>query len=463
MESEDEKHLSSLHTTLDLGRRYNERLSFEQLHVIAHKRGVSPHQMRDFSDLLGRDERYRDDPDSNSITEKSQSVTESNFVSGGEKGYTDHDMEKEYSLPSYSSRVHHKPSRLRRPLIDLVRNEWRTNPKYGQLYSPASDDGPWSPHDPPSWSQVLTARKFRRFLSAVLLVLFMMWINWTWWMRSRWEENVSLRGALDERMRTGQGWFGANMQPVFTDMVQIRTLDAGLVPRAGKERRNRLMIVGDVHGSKDERMSLLSIISRKNPSLKQDYRSGHRANAFVTVVSLLAKVSFHPEHDHLVLTGDLISKGPDSPGVIDLALSMNASCVRGNHEDRVLLAHRDMHTRHLSLPGPHEDVESKGALDLLDEESFSHGDYVDRKLAASLSQKQINYLAACPVILRVGEIQGLGQVSVVHAGLIPGVDLERQDPLAVMTMRTVDLKTHVPSRTADGVPWSKVSVRENPI
>ena len=32
-----------------------------------------------------------------------------------------------------------------------------------------------------------------------------------------------------------------------------------------------------------------------------------------------------------------------------------------------------------------------------------------------------------------------------HAGLLPGVPLERQDPTAVMTMRSVDLDTHVPS------------------
>ena len=138
-----------------------------------------------------------------------------------------------------------------------------------------------------------------------------------------------------------------------------------------------------------------------------------------------------------------------------MALSLNASCVRGNHEDRVLLAYRDMNTQHLSLPGPHESLHPS-IHDNLDEESFSQGDYADRRLAKSLDEEQIAYLAACPLILRLGDVKGMGRVSVVHAGLVPGVDLERQDPSAVMSMRTVDLDTHVPSRDSDGVPWSKV-------
>ena len=139
-----------------------------------------------------------------------------------------------------------------------------------------------------------------------------------------------------------------------------------------------------------------------------------------------------------------------------MAMSLNASCVRGNHEDRVLLAYRDIHTRHLSLPGPHESLNAS-IPDNLDEESFSQGDYGDRKLATILSEKQISYLAACPLILKLGDLKGMGRISVVHAGLVPGIELERQDPSAVMSMRTVDLDTHVPSRDSHGTPWSKVS------
>ena len=34
---------------------------------------------------------------------------------------------------------------------------------------------------------------------------------------------------------------------------------------------------------------------------------------------------------------------------------------------------------------------------------------------------------------------------VVHAGLVPGVPLQNQDPRSVMVMRTIDLHSHVPS------------------
>jgi len=35
---------------------------------------------------------------------------------------------------------------------------------------------------------------------------------------------------------------------------------------------------------------------------------------------------------------------------------------------------------------------------------------------------------------------------VVHAGLVPGLSMTRQDPIAVMNMRSIDLRTHTPSQ-----------------
>jgi hypothetical protein len=93
--------------------------------------------------------------------------------------------------------------------------------------------------------------------------------------------------------------------------------------------------------------------------------------------------------------------------------------------------------------------------DTLDEESFSHGDDKVRKLAKKLSKKQITWLKQCPVILRVGHVHGMGEVVVVHAGLVPDIPLEQQDPFQVMNMRTINLKTRVPSETRDGTPWEK--------
>jgi len=160
------------------------------------------------------------------------------------------------------------------------------------------------------------------------------------------------------------------------------------------------------------------------------------------VESLLDKVSFNTTRDHLVFTGDLIQKGPDSLGVVDLAREYNASCVRGNHEDRVLTLRHDM-------------LESNTTDDSFDIARLQ--DAKSRELSLQLSTDQAEWLGACPVILNVGQITNMGQVVVVHGGLVPGVDLDRQDPYSVMNMRTVDLETHVPNSARDkGVKWTKV-------
>lgn len=185
------------------------------------------------------------------------------------------------------------------------------------------------------------------------------------------------------------------------------------------------------------------------------------------MIALLTEVAYNARHDHLILVGDLISKGPNSPAVVDQAISMRASCVRGNHEDRVLLAYRDLNSPGLSArsslgkptppsPGPFKGGKPAIPEKELDAERFAHGDDVDRELARSLSQRQIDYLAACPVILKLGYVRGMGELQVVHAGLVPGLDLEKQDPMGAMYMRTMDLETLVPSSSSHGTPWNKV-------
>jgi Calcineurin-like phosphoesterase len=176
------------------------------------------------------------------------------------------------------------------------------------------------------------------------------------------------------------------------------------------------------------------------------------------VVQLLEKVSFNQDSDYLVLAGDMIFKGPDSNGVIELLKSLGGTCVRGNHEDRTILAYASMHSSLIPLPGPDEDPAR--TEDDLSEESFSHGDYKHRNLAKELGYDQIKYLQQCPVILHVGKIAGQDYV-IVHAGLTPGVSLEKQDPFQVMNMRSIDLQSRVPSEGRMGEPWEKVSPLTN--
>jgi len=216
--------------------------------------------------------------------------------------------------------------------------------------------------------------------------------------------------------------YGMNARPEFTNMIQLMDLPPNYLPETGKHRHaGRLVIVGDVHGMKD------------------------------ALVDLLEKVKFDEKHDHLILAGDMISKGPDSPGVVDLAMKLGATGVRGNHEDRTILAYEDMKADHISMDAPGPSEEREKTQDSLEEESFNHGDYKDRALVRELGAKRIKWLKQCPVILRVGRLGGMGEVVVVHAGLAPGVELKRQDPFMVMNMRTI--KDGVPSDEREGLGW----------
>ncbi|RPB05142.1 Metallo-dependent phosphatase [Choiromyces venosus 120613-1] len=163
----------------------------------------------------------------------------------------------------------------------------------------------------------------------------------------------------------------------------------------------RLIVVGDIHGMFDEFQSLLD------------------------------KVSYDSERDYLILAGDIISKGPDSLAVLDLARKIGAHCVRGNHEDKILLHYHNIQRR-----------------------KRGHHRAVERKLAKSLSKKQAKWLDACPLVVRAKKVPGLGQYYIVHAGLVHGIGLESQDPLAIMTMRSLNHHL-VPSPKQTGMHWAK--------
>lgn len=233
----------------------------------------------------------------------------------------------------------------------------------------------------------------------------------------------------------------------FPDLTLIEQLPNSYIPLPAQNslstdivHKKRLIVVGDIHGMLPE------------------------------LEDLLAKLNFDTVHDHIICAGDMVSKGPDSVGVVKLLMDIGASAVRGNHEDRMLLAYRGMRRKALKLvpeaqqrhiTSSDEDEEPMSDRDLDDEladmETFSRSkEYKDRVLAKKFSRKQIEWLASRPVILKVGEVDDLGTVVVVHGGIVPGLKLERQDPYAVMNMRTIDLKTRIPSEGHKGVGWTKL-------
>lgn len=82
-------------------------------------------------------------------------------------------------------------------------------------------------------------------------------------------------------------------------------------------------IVGDIHGCRSELETLLAALGYQ---LRRD-GEGRSVGAA------------HPEGRTAVFVGDLVDRGPDSPGVLRLAMGMlaegTALCVSGNHENRL--------------------------------------------------------------------------------------------------------------------------------
>ena len=226
--------------------RDRELIDSSREHLPSRSMNNSPRPTEPFS-------RYRDDLEEEGGGPSSLVATDGGWTSGEETAtgdYTDSEYETSYSK---AHAYHHPAKRSRGPLVDLLRNGWRSSSKLGRSSTPSPNREDMKA---PRWTQVVKVRRFRRYFPFYLLLLLCLcWMSWNRWLKPMCHENTLLRGSLDERIRTGKGWFGTNMRPKFADIKQVEKLDANLVPKGKK----RLMVVGDVHGCKDERMHLSSI------------------------------------------------------------------------------------------------------------------------------------------------------------------------------------------------------------
>jgi predicted phosphodiesterase len=152
----------------------------------------------------------------------------------------------------------------------------------------------------------------------------------------------------------------------------------------------RTLVVGDVHGCREELEDLL-------------------------------KVAGFGKGDRLVLAGDLVAKGPDSQGVVQLARELEARAVLGNHDAHLL--------------GAREGKPSKKR---------------DEALVRSMTGADWDYLEQLPLYLELSE---LGAV-VAHGGLVPGVPLAEQERNVVINLRSFDEKGRPSARIEGGVPWA---------
>ena len=147
----------------------------------------------------------------------------------------------------------------------------------------------------------------------------------------------------------------------------------------------RTIIIGDVHGCRAELEALLDRVA---------FTSG----------------------DRLVLVGDLVARGPDSLGVLDVARRTGAIVVRGNHEQKLI------DWRHARIAWMRGEAVAKSPIGSM-----------HRDIARSLRPVDWTLLETAPFFFDLPE----HGARVVHAGVVPGVAIDAQSPQTMMRIRTV--------------------------
>lgn len=345
---------------------------------------------------------------------------------------------------------------MRQPLLENNEYEQYPDEKFYQNYD-GDDDSDYE-QEPPGCcdlgdeeSFVNELRSYARSRQGAKLLVIMLLVGFATFSLVQW---VLYPELADERMRSGfviptqEGESKLNTAGLAKGgefqhgAEKIQDLDERLVPggRYDAEGKRRLIFVGDIHGCKEE------------------------------LLDLLDKVSFDPAMDHLIATGDTINKGPDSGGVLDYLMSVNATSVRGNHEDRLIHTAKTVYDTYTSSPEASlpslEDTDS-----LVNVTSMAHR---DARTLKKLHRRHLRYIQHMPLILRIHPLPQASKpnssptspmaepILVVHAGLIPAVPLERQDPYFVTNMRSMHAKSHVPSADRAGKRGKKVGRHNKP-
>ncbi|KAK2597329.1 hypothetical protein QQS21_006103 [Conoideocrella luteorostrata] len=205
--------------------------------------------------------------------------------------------------------------------------------------------------------------------------------------------------------------YGKNHRPKMDHLTLTANIPRRHLPTAHNDRR--LIIIGDIHGMNIE--------------------LGH----------LLDLARYNSSNDHVVTLGDMINKGPDSRGVLSRLMAMNVSAVRGNHEDHLLLALEEYQSRGTTIDDGSNVFEMR------------HRNRKILKVAKTLHPRQIEWLSNLPVILKAKPLQ----LYFVHGGLVPGVELEKQDPWAVMNMRTLVYPREELRRNLETFPNSSLHMK----
>ncbi|MCB9799220.1 MAG: metallophosphoesterase [Candidatus Omnitrophica bacterium] len=130
---------------------------------------------------------------------------------------------------------------------------------------------------------------------------------------------------------------------------------------------------------------------------------------------LLEKLKVTAE-DRLISVGDLVCKGPSTLRTLEIAKEMkNLRCILGNHEVHLLNLWKKR-----DIGRPVKDYQKEAIKELGDDFNL-----------------YMQWIETWPYYL------DLEECLVVHAGIIPGIPLKKQDPKNLVTLRTL----------SDNQPW----------
>eukprot|EP00563_Minutocellus_polymorphus_P007721 CAMPEP_0181022152 /NCGR_PEP_ID=MMETSP1070-20121207/1363_1 /TAXON_ID=265543 /ORGANISM="Minutocellus polymorphus, Strain NH13" /LENGTH=1334 /DNA_ID=CAMNT_0023099077 /DNA_START=16 /DNA_END=4020 /DNA_ORIENTATION=- len=183
--------------------------------------------------------------------------------------------------------------------------------------------------------------------------------------------------------------FKGELGPLLVDAATQRAI----------RRHPRVIAIGDVHGCLDELQMLLR---------RCDYQPG----------------------DLVVFLGDLVSKGPDSLSVVQMAREIGAIGVRGNHDFEVIRWHQAM--------------KSGADPPVIGSEHFH--------IASGLSTADLKWMYSLPWYISSKELGAL----FVHAGFVSGIRLGKQNPRLMMNMRSILPDGTVTSKFFNNWPWARL-------
>ncbi|MEM9819729.1 MAG: polynucleotide kinase-phosphatase [Bacteroidota bacterium] len=107
------------------------------------------------------------------------------------------------------------------------------------------------------------------------------------------------------------------------EVDQVRGIVREKLYNNKKELSGPFDIIGDIHGCYDETLALIRQLGYQIEAVEDD---GQNFGLHI----------HHPDHRTLLFLGDLVDRGPNSPAVLKLVMSMvragNAYCVAGNHD-----------------------------------------------------------------------------------------------------------------------------------